>query len=121
VVFGTRGSETVLAKSDTGAIRTSIDAGLAARIGTGPIKDIVTVKSGSRKGGKSRPVADLVVGVGSTQHTVSASVEDRSHMDSPLLLGRDILDHYHVDVTRTFDESAEDDTEEEEADLATED
>jgi hypothetical protein len=46
------------------------------------------------------PVVDVVVGVGGTQHTVTASVEDRSHMDYPLLLGRDILEHYHVDVTK---------------------
>jgi len=104
VVSGTRGSETILAKSDTGATRTSIDNELAARIGTGPITDIVTVRSGSVKGGKSRPVVDLVVGVGGTQHTVTASIEDRSHMDYPILLGRDILEHYHVDVTRRADE-----------------
>jgi len=52
IVSGTRGSETVLAKSDTGATRTSIDTELAAGIGTGPIKDIVRVKSGSQE----RPV-----------------------------------------------------------------
>ncbi|WP_340099903.1 RimK family alpha-L-glutamate ligase [Salinibaculum salinum] len=100
VVSGTRGSQNVLAKSDTGATRTSIDSQLAAEIGTGPIKDIVHVRSGSVKAGKTRPVVDVVVGVGGTQHTVSASVEDRGHMDYQLLLGRDILEHYHVDVTR---------------------
>ncbi len=83
-----------LAKSDTGATRTSIDAKLAAEIGTGPILDIVKIESGSLKSGRSRPVVDLVVGVGGTQHTVTASVEDRGHMDYPLLLGRDILKHY---------------------------
>jgi hypothetical protein len=103
VVSGTRGTQNVLAKSDTGATRTSIDAQLAAEIGTGPIKDIVRVRSGSTKRGKARPVVDVVVGVGGTQHTVTASVEDRSHMDYPLLLGRDILEHYHVDVTRQTD------------------
>ncbi|MEF8789330.1 MAG: RimK family alpha-L-glutamate ligase [Haloarculaceae archaeon] len=105
VVMGTRGQQTVLAKSDTGATRTSIDSRLAADIGTGPIKDIVKIKSGSVKSGKSRPVVDLVVGVRGTQHTVAASVEDRSHMDYPLLLGRDILRHYHVDVQRRADSS----------------
>jgi len=103
VVSGTRDTQNVLAKSDTGATRTSIDAQLAAEIGTGPIKDIVRVRSGSSKKGKTRPVVDVVVGVGGTQHTVTASVEDRSHMDYPLLLGRDILEHYHVDVTREAD------------------
>ena len=47
VVSGTRGNKSVLAKSDTGATRTSIDAELAAEIGTGPILDIVKIKSGS--------------------------------------------------------------------------
>lgn len=104
VAMGTRGQETVFAKSDTGATRTSIDSKLAADIGTGPIKDIVTVKSGSMKSGKSRPVVDLVVGIGGRQHTVTASIEDRSHMEYPLLLGRDILQHYRVDVRRRADD-----------------
>ena len=114
LISGTKGSESVVAKSDTGATRTSIDSQLATRLGTGPIKDIVKVKSGSLKSGKSRPVVDLVVGVGGTQHTVTASIEDRGHMDYPLLLGRDILQHYHVDVTRRADDDVELETEEEE-------
>ncbi len=104
VVMGTSGRQTVMAKSDTGATRTSIDAHLAAEIGTGPIKDIVKIKSGSVKSGRSRPVVDLVVGVGGKRHTVTASIEDRAHMEYPLLLGRDILEHYHVDVRRQADE-----------------
>ena len=107
VAMGTRGQKSVMAKSDTGATRTSIDSRLAADIGTGPIKDIVKIKSGSLKSSKQRPVVDLVVGVSGRQHTVTASVEDRSHMDYPLLLGRDILQHYHVDVRRRADESSE--------------
>jgi len=114
VVSGTRGNKSVLAKSDTGATRTSIDAELAAEIGTGPILDIVKIKSGSLKSGRSRPVVDLVVGLGGTQHTVTASVEDRSHMDYPVLLGRDILKHYQVDVNHRADAEHEAETEEEE-------
>ncbi|WP_324662158.1 RimK family alpha-L-glutamate ligase [Haloarcula sediminis] len=112
VVSGTRGNKTVLAKSDTGATRTSIDAELAAEIGTGPILDIVKIKSGSVKSGRSRPVVDVVVGLGGTQHTVPASVEDRSHMDYPVLLGRDILKNYQVDVNHRADADREVDTEE---------
>jgi len=103
VVSGTSGSEQVFAKSDTGATRSSIDTSLAAEIGAGPIKSMTRVKSGSLKSGKARPVVDLVIGVGGTQHTVTASVEDRSHMDYPILLGRDILQHYRVDVRRRAD------------------
>jgi RimK family alpha-L-glutamate ligase len=104
VVSGTSGSTQAYAKSDTGATRTSIDTSLAAEIGAGPIKSMTRVKSGSMKGGKARPVVDLVIGIAGTQHTVTASVEDRSHMDYPLLLGRDILQHYRVDVRRRVDE-----------------
>ena len=112
VVAGTAGSKTVLAKSDTGATRTSIDTRLAADIGAGPIKSITRVKSGSLKGGKSRPVVDVVVGIGGTQHTVTASIEDRNHMDYPVLLGRDILENYQVDVSRRTEEDAEAEEEE---------
>ncbi|MFC6724339.1 RimK/LysX family protein [Halobium palmae] len=103
VVSGTSGSKQIFAKSDTGATRTSIDTSLAAEIGAGPIKSMTRVKSGSVKGGKARPVVDLVIGIGGNQHTVTASVEDRSHMDYPILLGRDILEHYRVDVRRRAD------------------
>jgi RimK family alpha-L-glutamate ligase len=114
VVSGTSGSSQVYAKSDTGATRTSIDTSLAAEIGAGPIKSMTRVKSGSMKSGKARPVVDLVIGVGGDQHTVTASVEDRGHMDYPLLLGRDILEHYRVDVRRRADADARRKTDEEE-------
>jgi len=111
VVTGTSGSKTTLGKSDTGATRTSIDTSLAADIGAGPIKSMTRVRSGSSKSGKARPVVDLVIGIGGRQHTVTASVEDRSHMDYPLLLGRDILEHYQVDVRRRADSDSRPDDE----------
>ncbi|WP_058366538.1 putative ATP-dependent zinc protease [Haloparvum sedimenti] len=111
VVTGTSGSTQALAKSDTGATRTSIDTKLAAEIGAGPIKSMTRVKSGSVKSGKARPVVDLVIGIGGNQHTVTASVEDRSHMDYPLLLGRDILENYRVDVRRRADADAQEEKE----------
>ena len=108
MVSGTSDTQSVYAKSDTGASRTSIDTSLAASIGAGPIKDIARIKSGSRKAAKTRPVVDVVVGIGGNRHTVTASVEDRSHMEYPVLLGRDILKHYHVDVTRNVGDPARD-------------
>ncbi|GGL53651.1 ATP-grasp domain-containing protein [Halocalculus aciditolerans] len=112
LVSGTSGTRRVLAKSDTGASRTSIDTRLAAEIGAGPIKSMTKVKSGSVKSGKSRPVVDIVVGVGGDRHTVAASLEDRGHMEYPLLLGRDILKNYQVDVRRRVDATDEGDSEE---------
>ena len=114
IVSGTSGSKTVQAKSDTGATRTSIDTALAADIGAGPIKSITKIKSGSQKTSKSRPVVDLVVAIGGSRHTVTASVEDRSHMKYQLLLGRDILQHYQVDVGRRVDADDDEDSTEEE-------
>jgi RimK family alpha-L-glutamate ligase len=114
IVSGTSGSKTVVAKSDTGATRTSIDTRLAAEIGAGPIKSIARVKSGSSKSARSRPVVDVVVGVGGNRHTVTASIEDRGHMDYPVLLGRDILKHYQVNVQKRVDQEAETEEEEEE-------
>jgi hypothetical protein len=75
--------------------------------------------------GVATPGRRQVVGVGGTQHTVSASVEDRSHVNYPLLLEHDALQHYHVDVRMRAhensdedpeDEDPEDETEEEESD-----
>ncbi|NIB99585.1 RimK/LysX family protein [Halobacterium sp. R2-5] len=112
LVSGTSGTERVVAKSDTGAARTSIDTRLAAEIGAGPIKSMTKVRSGSVKSGKARPVVDIVVGVGGDRHTVAASLEDRGHMDYQLLLGRDILQEYQVDVRRRSDASTPDADEE---------
>ncbi|MFB6140533.1 MAG: ATP-grasp domain-containing protein [Halosimplex sp.] len=114
VISGTSGSETVVAKSDTGAARTSIDTQLAAEIGAGPIKSITKVRSGSNKSSKSRPLVDVVVGVGGNRHTVTASVEDRSHMNYEVILGRDILGDYQVDVGRQVDRENDTEAESEE-------
>ena len=98
VVRGTRGYENVEAKADTGASRTSIDMKLAARIGAGPIRDTTLVRTGNEREGRARPLVDIVVGIRGTQHTITASVEDRSHMDYQIILGRDILQHYQIRI-----------------------
>jgi hypothetical protein len=52
---------------------------------------------------------------------VTGSVEDRSHMDYPLLLGRDVLQHYQVDVRkRADDDETGTDTEEEAEEVGSE-
>lgn len=45
------------------------------------------------------------LGIGGTQHTVATSIEDRGHMVYPVLLGRDILSEYRVDVEKRVSES----------------
>lgn len=103
IVTGTSGRKSVIGKCDSGATRTSIDLQLAADIGAGPIHTVRRVRTGSQPHGKSRPVVDLVLGIGGTQHTVEANIEDRSHMNYPLLIGRDVLKDYFLDVSRRVD------------------
>ena len=100
IVSGASGSERVIAKADTGASRTSIDTDIAAAIGAGPVQTTTTVKSATAGSSRTRPVIDVVIGIGGTRHTVGASIEDRSHMEYPVLLGRDILSEYSVDVEK---------------------
>jgi RimK family alpha-L-glutamate ligase len=108
-VSGTTGTKTVVAKSDTGAERTSVDLRVAADVGAGPIHTVTRVVSGSSKKSRPRPVVDLVLGVAGDQHTVSANIEDRSHMSHPVLLGRDVLENYQLDVNRRVDDARDDD------------
>jgi RimK family alpha-L-glutamate ligase len=100
LVSGGRGMTDAVAKSDTGARRTCIDIGLAAAVGAGPIVDTTTVRSGSHGGRSRRPLVEIEVRVGGRWHRTTASIEDRSHMRYPVLLGRDVLAGYHVDVQR---------------------
>jgi len=107
VVSGTTGTQTVIGKADSGASSTSVDLRLAADIGAGPIHTVSRVRSGTSQERRARPVVDLVIGIGGSQHTVEANVEDRGHMSYPLLLGRDVLKHYRLDVSRRVEAADE--------------
>ncbi|MWV66027.1 ATP-grasp domain-containing protein [Halorubrum sp. JWXQ-INN 858] len=96
--------EETVAKSDTGATRTSIDTELAARIGAGPIVDTVTVRSGTRTGRRKRPLVEIDLELADRWDRVTASVEDRSHLNYPVLLGRDVLRGHRVDIERRVSE-----------------
>lgn len=78
--------ESAVAKSDTGARRTSIDIDLVAAIGAGPLVDTTQVKSGTRAGRQKRP---LVVGVklGNQWHSTTASTEDEATCAIPCSSG----------------------------------
>jgi len=103
-VGGTDDVETVIAKSDTGAERTSIDTELAGRIGAGPLVGTTEVRSAAGDGTETRPLVDIDVRLDGGWRTVTASVTDRSQMRYPALLGRDILVDYTLDVSRTVEE-----------------
>jgi RimK family alpha-L-glutamate ligase len=102
-VVGHHGAETVVAKSDTGATRTSIDLGLASEIGAGPIDDTANI----RGDGDHRPVVPVGIRLGEYTHRVQANVRDRSHLKHDVLLGRDVLGDYSVRVSRRHDDDGE--------------
>jgi RimK family alpha-L-glutamate ligase len=103
-VSGTDGMETLVAKADTGAKRTSLDTTVAAAIGAGPITGTTQVRSGTSPSSQTRPLVEIAVRLGMHWQSVTASVDDRNHMSYPVLLGRDLLTGYQVDVDRRVDE-----------------
>ncbi len=102
-VAGQHGAETVVAKADTGATRTSIDLGLASEVGAGPIDDTADIKGD----GTSRPVVPVGLRIGEYTHELKVNVRDRSHLSHDVLLGRDVLDDYSVRVSRRHDDDGE--------------
>ncbi|MEF8894358.1 putative ATP-dependent zinc protease [Halodesulfurarchaeum sp.] len=103
-INGRDGAEQAVAKSDTGAKRTSIDTDLAGRIGAGPLVDTTEVRSGTGTETETRPLVDVDLRLNGRWRTVTASITDRSEMTYPVLLGRDVLEAYTLDISRTVEE-----------------
>jgi RimK family alpha-L-glutamate ligase len=103
-VDGRDGAETVVAKSDTGAKRTSIDTSLAGEIGAGPLVGTTEVRSGSTKTVETRPLVDIRLRVNDEWRSITASITDRSAMNYPVLLGRDVLQAHTLDISRRAEE-----------------
>ncbi|MFC6942754.1 RimK/LysX family protein [Salinirubellus sp. GCM10025818] len=101
---GRDGTERAVAKSDTGAKRTSIDTELAGRIGTGPLVGTMEVRSGPGNGTEAQPLVDVDLRLNGQWRTITASITDRSQMTYPVLLGRDVLEEYTLDISRTVEE-----------------
>jgi hypothetical protein len=103
-INGRDGTEQTVAKSDTGAKRTSIDVDLAGRIGAGPLVGTTQVRSGTSSEAETRPLVDVDLCLNGRWRTVTASITDRSEMTYPVLLGRDVLEAYTLDISRTVEE-----------------
>ena len=103
-INGRDGAEQAVAKSDTGAKRTSIDTDLAGRIGAGPLVGTTDVRSGTGSDTETRPLVDVDLCLNGRWRTVTASITDRSEMTYPVLLGRDVLEAYTLDISRTVEE-----------------
>jgi RimK family alpha-L-glutamate ligase len=103
-IHGRDGTEEAVAKADTGAKRTSIDTDLSGQIGAGPMVGTTEVRSGTVSGTETRPLVDVDLCLNGSWRTVTASITDRSEMTSPVLLGRDVLGAYALDISRTVEE-----------------
>ena len=90
-VIGHNGEARVKGKIDTGASRTSVDVWLAANIGLGPTGDVAKVKSALATQVRTRPLVRGVVEVGGVKFALHVTVNDRSVMRYPVLIGMDIL------------------------------
>ncbi|MFB6217793.1 MAG: RimK/LysX family protein [Halobacteriaceae archaeon] len=102
-VSGRDGAESAVAKSDTGAARTSIDTGLAGDIGAGPLVGTTEVRSPSGTS-ETRPLVDVDLRLNGGWRTVTASGTDRDEMRYPVLLGRDVLEDYTLDISKRAEE-----------------
>lgn len=94
---GRGGPAQATAKVDTGAARTSVGINIAADVEAGPILSSTDVRSAG-SGSRTRPLVEIDLAVAGRWHTVTASVEDRSNMNYPLLLGRDVLSNYRIEL-----------------------
>jgi len=103
-IHGRDGTEKAVAKSDTGAKRTSIDTDLAGQIGAGPMVGTTEVRSGAGSGTETRPLVGVDLCLNGSWRTVTASITDRSEMTYPVLLGRDVLEAYTLDISQTVEE-----------------
>ncbi len=90
-VIGHHGEARVKGRIDTGASRTSVDVWLAANIGLGPTVDVAKFKSVFLDEVRTRPLVRGIVEIAGVTFTLPVSVEDRSDMRYPVLVGMDVL------------------------------
>jgi len=91
VVTGPGGEESVKAKVDTGADRTTVDEALAARLRLVPTGSKVAVKASAAGKRVERPLVNAAVTLAGIRFNLRVGVADRSQMRYAVIIGRDIL------------------------------
>jgi hypothetical protein len=101
-IAGPGGEETVKAKVDTGADRTTVDRELAAKLKLGPTGSKVRVKTLGGRQNLERPLVDAAITLKGKTFKLRVGVEDRSQMRYRVIVGRDILrsGHFLIDPSR---------------------
>ncbi len=108
-VIGAQGTkEKVVARIDTGATSSSLDAHLSKRLGLNATSKTKVVKSAS--GIRRRPVVQVYVLLCGEAIAAEFTVADRSHMKYPVLLGHNILrkGHFLIDPQKGILEGNQD-------------
>jgi hypothetical protein len=88
------------ARIDTGAFRSSIDTDLAHELGL-DLDDADTIEVKSSLGQEERPVVWVELQIDGRTIPTRVTVNDRSNLSSPILVGRHDLDGFVVDVGQT--------------------
>lgn len=91
VVAGPGGEESVRAKVDTGADRTTVDRELAARLKLEPTGSKVAVRASASGRKVERPLVAAAVTIAGMSFSLNVGVADRSQMRYAVIIGRDIL------------------------------
>ena len=91
LVAGPGGEESVRAKVDTGADRTTVDKVLAARLRLVPTGSKVAVKASAAGRRVERPLVNAAVTMAGRKFNLRVGVADRSQMRYAVIIGRDIL------------------------------
>jgi hypothetical protein len=89
LISPTERKKRVIARIDTGATKSSIDAKLAAELSLGPIVETKLVKSAS--GSKLRPVITSTIKIAKKTMKEKFTIADRGHMKYKVLIGQNIL------------------------------
>ena len=64
----------------------------------------VDVRSAGAKATETRPLIDIELRLNDGWQTITASVTGRSNMQYAVLLGRDVLESYTLDISRRVEE-----------------
>ncbi len=87
------GEKSVLSDAlfDTGAKTTSVDITLASKAVLGPVVKLIRVKNPSMKGIVRRPMVKAKLRIMGVEFDTEVNLQDRSHMNFPVIVGRNIL------------------------------
>jgi hypothetical protein len=89
VIQGKKGKKQLVARIDTGALKSSVDTRIAGEVGLGPIIKSRIVRSAN--GRSLRPVVRGKVSIAGRELRAEFTVVDRRHMKYSALIGQDVL------------------------------